>query len=135
MNDLILQELSKQFWELGKSIGFSKIHTRADRYASKVYLINRHALQIEIDWREYDLFMYVVYLKDGELPNENVIYSYDDGHWCRKFIEDIYHTNLPNVKDRNQRYSQKYLFERFERYRALIENDPQILAEFYESIA
>lgn len=134
MENLFLNQLSHRLYEMGKTFGFSKPVVRSDRYTSEIYVINKHALQIEIDWRENNLFMYVVYLKNGELPDKNVIYSYADGHWCRKFLEEVYDSKRPRVKEYRARYSAEYLIDCFEFYKKLIDRNPVILTEFYKSI-
>lgn len=134
MNDLILEQLANKLYEIGKEMGFSKPVIRSSRYSSEIYIIKEHALQLEIDWRENELFMYVVRLKDRTLPDRNVIYSYEDGQWCRKYLEEIYKTKRPRIKDRNKRYSAEYLLDRFAFYEQLINGAPQILTEFYKSI-
>ena len=96
--------------------------------------MNKHALQIEIDWQENNLFMYVVYLKNEVLPDKNVIYSYEEGQWCRKFLEEVYKTKRPQTKDSNRRYSLEHLIDCFEFYMKLINSNPTILAEFCKSI-
>ena len=135
MDNLILNQLSDRLYEIGKFFGFSKPIIRSDRYTSEIYIINKHALQIEIDWSENNLFMYVVYLKSGKLPDKNVIYSYADGHWCRKYLEEVYDSKRPCVKDHRVRYSLEYLIDCFEFYKKLIDSNPVILTEFYKSIS
>ena len=134
MNISILNELSSKLYHLGKMINFPKSFVRSDRYSSEIYIINKHALQLEIDWQENNLFMYVVYLKNEELPYKSVIYIYNDGQWCRKFLEEVYKTKRPLIKNSNRRYSSEYLFDCFEFYMQLIDNNPAILTEFYKSM-
>ena len=134
MKNLILNQIADRLYEIGKPLGFSKPIVRSDRDISEIYMINKHALQIEIDWRENNLFMYVVYLKNDELPNKNVTYCYADGHWCRKYLEEVYDSKRPCIKDPSVRYSTDYLFDCFEFYRKLIDGDPIILTDFYKSI-
>lgn len=134
MSYLILNQLSDKLYEIGEKMGFSRPIIRSDRYSTEIYIIKNHALQLEIDWQENNLFMYVVYLKNNELPDKSVIYSYEDGQWCRKFLEEIYKTKRPCIKDHNRRYSLEYLFDCFEFYIQLISSNPMVLTEFYKSI-
>ena len=134
MSDLILNQLSNKLYEIGEEMGFSKPIIRTNRYSSEIYIIKKHALQLEIDWRENNLFMYVVYLKNRLLPDRSVIYNYKDGQWCRKFLEEIYKATRPCIKDHNRRYSAEYLFDCFEFYVQLINRNPIILTEFYKAI-
>ncbi len=134
MNDYILKQLSNKLYEIGRKFDLAELRVRSDRYSSEIYVINNHALQLEIDWRENNLFMYVVYLKNNTLPDENVIYSYADGQWCRKYLEELYKTKRIHQKDRSKRYSAEYLFECFDYYAKLIENNPLILEDFLHNI-
>ena len=134
MNNLIIYQLSNKLYEIGKEMGFSKPVIRSNNHSSEIYVKKGHALQIEIDWKEYELFMYVVYLRDDLLPEESVVYRYKDGHWCRKFVEEIYKTKRPHIKNKDMRYSPEYLFSCFEFYAQLIRNDSTILTKFFKSI-
>ncbi|MBO5726381.1 MAG: hypothetical protein J6S00_04905 [Clostridia bacterium] len=130
MDELTLNQLANNFCEFSEKLGFSNPIIRSDTYISEIYVLNKHALQIEIDWRENELFMYVVYIRDNMLPNKNVIYNYDDGHWCRKFIEEIYKVKHPQVNKRQDRYSSEYLFNILQFYKKLIGDSPEILVDF-----
>ena len=130
MNEVILEQLAQKLYELGREWGFSAPIVRTDGTISEIYIVKDHALQLEIDWRENDLFLYAVYLRDGELPGKSVIYSYPDGHWCRKYLEEICHTKRAVVRDRERRYSEEYLFERFDFYVQMIRKHREHLAEF-----
>lgn len=131
MRDILLDQLSDRFCELGRALGFTKKHIQTVGNISEIYVINEHAIQLEIDWKENALFMYAVYIKDNRLPDRNVIYNYEDGHWCRKYIEEIYKTKQPRLKDRSRRYTQEYLFDCFDFYAQLINSNPKILLDFY----
>lgn len=130
MDELILNQLSNRLQEIGNELGFHKLIKKSSAYISKIYVVNKHALQLEVDWRENDLFMYAVYLKNNKLPDAGVIYRYSDGQWCRKYLEEIYRTKRPIVKDKNKRYSSKYFFDVFEFYMQLINGNPDILRDF-----
>ena len=125
MNKYIEEQLLKRFRLLGEMLGYTKSSKRSFGCVSEIYIINKHAIQIETDWRENNLFMYLVYLKDGKLPPQNTIYNYDDGHFCRVFIENIYCVKRPYVKDTNQRYSEEYLIHCFDFYESLLTNNPE----------
>lgn len=130
--DDVLRQLTSMFCEIGKEWGFSEPIIRNRSYVSEVYIVKKNAIQIEVDWRGNDLFMYVVRLVNGNLPPKNVVYSYDDGKWCRKYFEEIYRTKRPMIKDQRQRYSVKYLYDSFDFYTALIKNQPTVLKKFLD---
>jgi hypothetical protein len=139
MKELFLKQLADEFQKIGNDFGFQKLITRSciNGWISEIYVINDHALQIEVDWMEYDLFMYAVYLKDKKLPPELITYRYDDGQWCRKHLLEIYKTKLPAKilkKGKGQRYSIEQLNDFFEFYRQLIYSNPKVLTDFFESI-
>lgn len=130
MNNQILNQLIDSLCKFSKKMDFSKPIIRSDRYSTEIYILKEHALQLEIDWRENNLYMYVVYLKNKELPDESVIYRYSDGHWCRKYLEEIYNVKHPLTKDKTRRYSPQYLFDCFDFYMQLICRNPAVLEEF-----
>ena len=133
MNKCVLNQLTDRLCNIGDKLGFRNITSRTYGYISEIYITNNHALQIEVDWRENNLFMYVVYLKNHSLPNKNIIYRYDDGQWCRKYIEEVYKTKRPVVIDSSNRYSLDYLFTCFDFYEQLINSAPFILKNFDET--
>ena len=130
MNQLILERLKRRMADLAAELGYSDPVVRKAGTISEIYVVKTHALQLEIDWRENDLFLYAVYLRDGKLPGKSVIYSYPDGHWCRKYLEEVCHTKRAVVRDRERRYSEEYLFERFDFYVQMIRRHRERLAEF-----
>ena len=134
MRDSIVKELMIKFSEFGTSLGFSKPIVRSCCNISEMYIVKNHAIQIEIDWNEYDLYMYVVYLREQQLPSINVVYKYDDGHWCRRYLEDLYQVKRNYCNDRNKRYSSGYLFERFDYYINLVNSNCAVLMDFLQSI-
>ena len=73
MNKIVLCQLAEKLQKLGESLGFGNHVIRTSSAMSEIYVVNRHALQLEIDWRENDLFMYAVYLKDKKLPPELIL--------------------------------------------------------------
>jgi len=79
IDESIIDQLSDKLYEIGKPFGFSKPVVHSDRLITEIYIINTHAIQIEIDWMENNLFMYAVYLFDGNLPESKVIYNYPNG--------------------------------------------------------
>lgn len=120
---------------LSDFLQFSKPIQQSNRYHSAIYILNpenTYALQLEIDWMEYETFMYLVYLKNGNLPNKGIIYSYPDGHWCRKFLEEIYKTKC--FYKNSTRYTDERLFEHFMFYKDLIMRDPHKLQLYFESL-
>ena len=68
----LLEKFARKFVELGKSLGFSKHEIKTEYQSSNIYLLkdsnNEYSLQLEIEWRECDCFLYVVRMEDGELP-------------------------------------------------------------------
>lgn len=130
MNDRFLQELTDRLYKIGTALGFRKLRIRTNDRTTEIYLVNNHALQVEVDWRENNLFMYAVYLKDNTLPDKSVIYRYKDGQWCREFLEELYKTKRPPVKDKQRRYTEAYLFDCLTFYEKLIYSNPSILTSF-----
>ena len=102
--ELFLHDIVNEFQTLGEELFFSELLIKNERDITNVYLLRdasyKYALQLEIDWRECDIFLYIVYLKNGNIPNSNDIYVYTDGTWCRKYIEEIYSIKNPIYKDK-----------------------------------
>ena len=130
MDKTVLYQLAEELQKLGESLGFSNRVIRTRCGVTEIYVVNRHALQLEVDWRENDLFMYAVYLKNKSLPDEGVLYHYGDGHWCRKYLEEIYLVKRPIIKDHDRRYSSAYLFDCFAFYTDMIKSNTDILKKF-----
>lgn len=130
MNELILSQLSEQLCRLGSELGFNKTVVRSNGCFPEVYVINKHALQLEVDWHENNLFAYVVFLKHNTLPNESVNYCYGDGQWCRKYLEEVFNIKHPFAKSRTERYSSTYLCNCLEFYSRLITNNSAFLKDF-----
>ena len=130
MDKMVLCQLAEELQKLGESLDFGNQVIRTSRGVSEIYVVNRHALQLEVDWRENNLFMYAVYLKNNSLPDKGVLYHYGDVHWCRKYLEELYLAKRPIIKDRNRRYSTAYLFDCFMFYTDLINRNTDILKDF-----
>ena len=130
MEKTALYQLAEGLQKLGESLGFGNQVMRTNCGASEIYVVNRHALQLEVDWRENNLFMYAVYLKNNDLPDKEVLYHYGDGHWCRKYLEEIYLVKRPTIKDHDRRYTSAYLFDCFAFYTDLINSYADILKDF-----
>ena len=128
-NKEISNQLKMIFLDFGIEFGFWLHSVQESRYATAIYLNldNNYALELEIDWREYYVFMYIVHLRNNQIPPADVIYSYSDGQWCRKYIEELYRVKRPPVTDKNRRYSPEYLYDCLEFYIKLIEHDPSAL--------
>lgn len=127
MNELIVNQLFCRLCELGKSMGFSEPIIRSNKYSTEIYIVDKHALQVEIDWKENNLFMYAVYLIDCKLPDDSVIYHYPNGHWCRKYLEEICSTKRPSPRNSDRRYSFDYLLDCFNFYASLIGTNPELV--------
>ena len=131
MDKLVLEQLAQRFHEIGGECGFSEPVVRLDGTISEIYIVKDHALQLEVDWRENDLFLYVVYLRNRKLPDKSVIYSYPDGHWCRKYIEEVCRTKRKPVRDRKRRYETEYLFDRFDECAQMLRENRERIMEWF----
>ena len=127
----IKKELFNEFSDIGTLFGLNTVDIREGKSHTSVYLIGINALELEIDWRENALFMYVVYLIDGKLPDENTIYKYDDGTLCRIYIDDLYQIKNP-VYQSGDRTSPYFLVALFQHYKRLIKSNPNIISPYFE---
>ena len=122
--------LTNRFRALGTALGLTNCRTRRVGQITELYLCDRHALQMEIDWRENELFVYAVQLCDGKLPGSDVVYRYRDGSVCRTFLEEIYHAKRPMQPNRRE----EHLLRCLEFYEALIHRDSGVLLRFLDSM-
>ena len=126
----IKRMLVNGFSEIGEFLELNSIDIREDKNCTTIYLVGKNALELEIDWYENALFMYIVHLIDGKIPNDDIIYKYDDGTWCRIYIDEVYQKKNPIYKSIN-RARPDFLLELFQYYKKLIESDPSILLPYF----
>ena len=132
----LLEEFAQKFVELGKSLDFSECEIKTECQSSNIYLLkdsnNKYSLQLEIEWRECDCFMYLVRLENGKIPKD-FFYVYKNGEWCRRYIEDIYSKkNSVYTEKSSMRYTNDFLEYKFEFYANLIQNNPKLIREIIE---
>lgn len=127
MNGQVLNRLVQEFYVFGKRMGYGEPIVKSKGTISEIYILGSPAIQVEVDWYENNLFMYAVNIRYDRIPDEDVIYTYPDGQWCRKYIEELYRVKRPPVTDKNRRYSPEYLYDCLEFYIKLIEHDPSAL--------
>lgn len=69
------------------SYGFSKpIVSDEDWSTSLTFMLTDIALEIELDWRDFDVFVLVVRLESGKLPNG---YYVSEGRPCRYHLQKV----------------------------------------------
>lgn len=135
----ILKRFADRLYELCKDFGFSKPVIRSNVYVANIYVVSKYAkelaIEIQIEWRDKLLEMFVVYMKEEVFPPDTVIYHYDDGQWCRKSFEEIYCTKSPSMTKKE--FWEKSLLEclddGFDFYANLIKSNPDILRSFLKS--
>ena len=132
----LLEEFAQKFLDLGKFLDFSKYEIKTECQSSSIYLLkdsnNKYSLQLEIEWRECDCFLYLVRLENGKIPKE-FFYAYKNGEWCRKYIEDIYSKkNSVYIEKSSMRYTKEFLECKFEFYAHLIQNNPKPIRKIIE---
>ena len=135
MREKMVSELSEKLRELGKEVGLNEFIIQSDIAIDKVYVKDKHALMIMFDWRDRFVGLYVVYLKDGKIP-QYAVDSYPDGHWCIEPIMSIYHRPYPlkNKKDRFKISTDEELYERFYFSYQLVKDNPEVLRTFLENM-
>ena len=126
--------LTERFRTLGAALGLTSFDTRRDGQITELYLYDRHALQMEIDWRENNLFLYAVRLRERRLPERDIVYRYGDGQLCRTYLEAVYRVKRTEPVDPQRRYSEAYLWECFDFYEGLIMAAPTVLLEFFNDM-
>lgn len=127
----VLNKIIKSFCDLGNYLNIKVCpEITHDSYISDIYLSDDpRTIQIEIDWREKNVFMYVVNIVGNTLP-ENVIYKYSDGTWCRKYIEEIYHVKNVVYANKKIKCTDEFLYCLMDFYISLIKNNPNIIRSY-----
>jgi len=131
----MVSELSEKLRELGKEFGFNEFIIQSGTLYDELYVKNKHALMIDIDWRDRFVGLYVVYLKDGKIP-KYAVDAYSDGHWCIKSIMSIYHRTYPR-KSKKESYklpTDDDLYDLFYFPYQLIKDNPEVLRTFLENM-
>ncbi len=120
---------------------FSKPQVIEKSWSTSVVLMqNEFALEIEIDWREFDIFVLVVRLENGKMPDG---YYVSQGRRCRHHLQkiiieqnwkvdrDAFSMLLPNKKNKHQkpRRTEEYLIEMFRIYKKVLDSCIENLVE------
>lgn len=126
---VIERHLFETLAEIGGPLGLNKTRIKKERNITSYYVIGINALEIEVDWHENVLFLYVVRLLNGKLPNNGIVYKYDDGSWCRKYVDDIYKIKNPLYQSPN-RTKPAFLLELLLYYKNLIKSSPNVLQPY-----
>ena len=123
----LLEDLTQRLLELGNSFNFSNLKVETECQSSNIYLLNgaKYSLQLEIEWRECDCFLYVVQLDNGKIPLD-FYYKKSNGEWCRKYVEDIYEIKNPVYKENtNLKNTSDFIKCKFDFYFQLLQRNPQ----------
>ena len=83
----LLNQVLADFDYLVQNHGFSQPSVSKEDWMTRVdYLHENIAVELELDWRDFDVFTLIVRLEDGELPNG---YYVSNGQKCRKHLANI----------------------------------------------
>lgn len=136
----ISADLTEVFAALGKKLGFSDpiVHDRG--WETHIFMIrNGHALQMEILWYGLVVFVHVVRLHNGRLPDGYVEYKNPDGSWGKISIYTIYHVK-PEKHKKKRNLSLKtwddmepYYYRSLKEL-DLIRENPDVLLDFMDQI-
>lgn len=136
----ILTEITRIFAELGKELGFSEPVEQDFGYQTDLYMLrNGHALHMEILWGGLVVFVNVVRLFDGKIPDDYVDYENPDGTWGKESVYTIYHTQPVRVRHNNKHLPKTWDEMEPYYYRSLkaldlIRENPDVLLKFMDSI-
>jgi hypothetical protein len=108
------------------SLGFTKPRVTQEEWTTTLTLmLNNIALEIEIDWRDFDIFVLVVRLENGDLPSG---YYVSKGRPCRYHLQKV-------ISDRNWAVDQEALVaispEKKGRKQNNKRSEEEILARFH----
>ena len=94
----------KKFSFLQDKFGFEKPIFNRDKWNTTVsYLSKEIGIEIELDWRDFDVFILITKLYEGKLPEG---YYMSKGKTCRVHLEEILQTNLNVGKIEVQKVAQ-----------------------------
>ena len=97
---------------LSDAHGFSRLLTKRDKWTTTISALSTDiAVEIELDWRELDVFVLITALADGELPGG---YYVSSGKKCRIHLENVLKDRC-GVSDADLRNSVKPQVARSER--------------------
>jgi|688.fasta_scaffold705008_2 hypothetical protein len=83
----LLEQVLVEFNVLVQEHGFAQPSISKEKWITRVsYLHINIGIELELDWRDFDVFTLVVCLKNGALPSG---YYIDNGKKCRKHLANI----------------------------------------------
>lgn len=115
-------------------LGFSKPRVTEEEWTTTLTLkLTNIALEIEIDWRDFDIFVLVVRLENGDLPSG---YYVSKGRPCRYHLQKIINERnwavdrealvaiSPEKKGRkqNNKRSEEVMLARFHAYKKVLDD-------------
>ena len=123
------------------SYGFSQPRVTQEEWTTTLtLLLTDIALEIEIDWRDFDIFVLVVRLKNGSLPSG---YYVSEGRPCRYHLQKVISDRKWNVdqealamispgkkgKRQNTKRSADGMLDRFREYKKVLDSCVEKLVE------
>lgn len=128
------------------SYGFSQPRVTQEEWSTTLTLmLTDIALEIEIDWRDFDIFVLVVRLEDGSLPSG---YYVSEGRPCRYHLQKVISDRKWNVdqdalamispgkkgKQQNTKRSEDGMLDRFREYKKVLDSCVENLVEEGDTI-
>lgn len=123
------------------SYGFSKPRLNQEEWSTTLTLmLTDIALEVEIDWREFDVFVLVVRLENGEIPSG---YYVSEGRSCRLHLQKVISDQKwsvdqkalamisPGNKDKrkNTKRTEGDILDRFRAYKIVLDDCVESLVE------
>ena len=107
----LLSFVLSEFRPLVEEHGFNDPVTVDEDWITRVdYLGDKLGLELELDWRDFAVFVLVVRLEDGKLPSG---YYVSNGKKCRKHLLNVLQElGLSRQKPKLQQAKTKQAFER-----------------------
>lgn len=127
-----------KFSYLEKQMGLSRPKISRETWKTRIsYLGKETGFDIELDWRELDVFVLLVRLEEGKLPKG---YYVSQGRKCRLIIEQVlkdrFHVSLDEMNKINQsikkskKRSVDIMVKRLDEYQNLLFNYSQTLLSY-----
>lgn len=103
----------------------------------EMYAKQKQGLVLYVDWKDYELRLYVVELIAGHFPDENAG-THLDGIWHQVNVDQLYNSVPLQCPcfffEWTEAQWEQHLYKTMEHYISLIQNNPETLLAFFSQI-
>ncbi len=112
--------------------GLSEPHIKRDNYSTTFdYFATQFAIEVEFDWREYFVFILIVKLEAGQLPNG---YYVSNEGICREYLQRVLQRcHVPLIPVAKKSYTNER-WRNFAWMRESFLKDKELLVQHFDAI-